>query len=250
MSDERAHRFLFYAGEAAPSSETVEVTGAEHHHMTRVLRMPLGEIVYATNGRGLILRCRIESLDGSAGRLGVLGVEERLENPRPVTLALAVLRKDAFERAVEQCTELGITACLPFVSERSHLKSYTASFIDRLRRVAFSAAKQSFRSLIPEIEAPVAFEDLLSRVRGAALALVGDAEGETRIGPSSGGPLVLIVGPEGGLSGAERAALGESGARFAAVSRHRLRSETAAAALVCTALGGESIDTRRGILLD
>jgi 16S rRNA (uracil1498-N3)-methyltransferase len=238
MSGDTGHRFLFYASEAAPASVSVEVTGDEYHHMARVLRLPVGEVAYVTNGRGVILRCRIEEFSRGATRLSVLGVEEDAPHPRPVTLALALLRKEAFERAVEQCTELGITECLPFVSERSHLKGYSAAFVDRLRRVALSAAKQSFRSYVPGIADAVAFEHLLPRVREATLAVVGDEGGGPLGAVPSRGDILVIVGPEGGLVPSERARLSSAGAVLSRVSDHRLRSGTAAAALVAAALSG------------
>ncbi len=238
MNGESAHRFLFYSSEVDASSESIDMTGDEHHHITHVLRMPVGEIVYVTSGRGVIVRCRIEKSGRRATRLKVLGIEETHAPLRSVTLALAALRKEAFERAVEQCTQLGVTTCLPFVCERSHVKRYSAAFIDRLRRVAVSAAKQSFRPLFPEIESAIAFDELLPRVGATSIAVVGDTDGQPLERLSSGGSLMVIVGPEGGLTGSERAALAASGARFVSVSRNRLRSETAAVALVSVALAG------------
>ena len=240
MNGDCAHRFLFYASQASPSSESIELTGGEHHHMTRVLRMSEGETVYVTNGRGIILRCRIDRLDRRSARLGVVGVEEDRPHPHQLTLALSLLRKDAFERAVEQCTELGITRCWPFVAERSHIKGYSAKFLDRLRRVAFSAAKQSFRSFIPEIGPAISFDELLGYASRAAFVVVGDEDSPPLGRPRFDGEFMMIVGPEGGLAGRERAALAESGARFASVSPHRLRSETAAVALLSSVLAGGS----------
>jgi 16S rRNA (uracil1498-N3)-methyltransferase len=246
MKDEPAHRFLFFSGEAEASSESIDIAGADHHHMTRVLRMRAGAVVYLTNGRGLMLRCRIEEPGRRATRLGVLGVEEHIETVRQVTLALAMLRKDAFERAIEQCTELGVTTCVPFLSERCHIKRYSDAFVDRLRRVAVSAAKQSFRSLFPGVESPIEFDVLVGRVRGARAAIVGDAEASPLQAPSPGESLMVIVGPEGGLTEGERASLTGVGGRLVSVSRHRLRSETAAVALLSVALAGEAGGKTRG----
>lgn len=246
MNADSGHRFLFYAEGAAPFSESIEIAGDEHHHMTRVLRTPVGATAYVTNGRGVILRCRIEEVSRRTARLVVLGVEEDEPHPRSVTLALALLRKDAFERAVEQCTELGITVCLPFVSERSHVKSYTEAYIERLRRVALSAAKQSFRSHVPRVEGPAGFGEVLRRAREAAVAVAGDEGGEGLRPVPAAGDLVVIVGPEAGFAPSERDSLARSGAVFARASAYRLRSETAAAALISAALSGDPAAGSRG----
>jgi 16S rRNA (uracil1498-N3)-methyltransferase len=246
MSGDPSHRFLFYSGEASASSDIIVIAGDEHHHMTRVLRMSPGEMVYVTNGRGVIACCRIEEIDRRTARLRVVSVEEDRPRARPVTLALALLRKDAFERAVEQCTEIGITACLPFVSERSHLRIYSNAFVERLQRLSFAAAKQSFRSWIPDIERPVPFDELLSRAAKTPLVLVGDEAGEAAGALPNSGAVIVIVGPEGGLSERERHALAGSGARFVRVGPNRLRSETAAVALLSLAIAGDARTRKPG----
>lgn len=235
MSADPAHRFLFYASDLEPSSERVVLTGDEHHHVSRVLRMPPGETVYVTNGRGMIARCRISESISRGTRLVIDGVEEDNPNPRSVTLALALLKKDAFVRAVDQCTELGITRCIPFESEKTHIKRYSPVFIDRLRRVALSAMKQSFRSVLPDIDSATRFDDLLARAQETAVVMVGDSTAGSPGVVADDRPLMIVVGPEGGLTDRERGALGAVGARAVSVSPFRLRSETAAASLVALA---------------
>jgi len=144
----------------------------------------------------------------------------------------------AFERAVEQCTELGITAFVPFISERSHLQSYSGAFVERLRRLSCSAAKQAFRPTVPSVETPIPFEALLARASSAQV-LLADESGEALGDIAGTGPLMLLVGPESGLASSEEKALVDVGARKIRVSRRRLRSETAAAALVSIALASE-----------
>lgn len=231
-----AHRFLFYAGDLEPSNRSIELEGDECHHLSRVVRMGVGETVYATNGRGTLARCRIDESTRNAARLSVLEIEESDLPERTVTLALALLRKDAFERAIEQCTELGITSLVPFVSRKSHVQRYSPEFIVRLRRIALAAMKQSFRSFLPEVEAVAEFDDVVARVRGAGVAIVGDSGGDSLGGELPPGPLVIVVGPEGGFADEERVRLGEAGARPVRASQHRLRSETAAVSLVALAL--------------
>lgn len=198
--------------------------------------MGVGETVYATNGRGALARCRIEESTRNAATLTVLEVEESGIPERTVTLALALLRKDAFERAVEQCTELGITSFVPFVSRKSHVQRYSPEFVVRLRRIALAAMKQSFRSFLPEVEAAAEFDDVIARARGAGVAIVGDSGGDPVGGALPRGPLVIVVGPEGGFTDEERVRLREALVRPVRASQNRLRSETAAAILVAFAL--------------
>lgn len=236
MQEPNAHRFLFYTDRLDARSRSVDLEGDEFHHLSRVLRMTKGETAYATDGRGLLARCRLERLARGSAELSVLEIGETAPPKRPVVLALALLRKDSFERAIEQCTELGIAACVPFVSERSHVRGYSPEFMMRLRKIALAAMKQSFRVFLPEIEEVADFDAVASRVRESSWAVLGDAGGETPdFGPAKEA-LWIVVGPEGGLSEDERARLGEAGVRPVRVSLNRLRSETAAASLVALAL--------------
>ena len=247
MGEPNAHRFLFYAPLLGESSSVIDLEGEEFHHLSRVLRMSPGEVAYATNGRGVLARCRVDHLSRRTARLAVLDAEAVAPGPR-VWLALALLRKEAFERAVEQCTELGISGCLPFVSERSHVRRYSSEFMVRLRRIALSAMKQSYRTYLPDVEDVTGFDDLAVRLRASTRIFLGDSDGAAPaavLGGSGGAggepgpteaPLWIVIGPEGGLSADERARLNEAGVRPVRISRNRLRSETAAAVLAAFAL--------------
>jgi 16S rRNA (uracil1498-N3)-methyltransferase len=236
MRESDAHRFLFYAERLDARSRSVEIAGDEFHHLSRVLRMKSGEFAYATNGRGLLARCRLERLGREAAELEVIEVRVTAPRARRVVLALALLRKESFERAVEQCTELGIAACVPFVSERSRVSAYSREFMVRLRRIALAAMKQSFRLFLPEIEEAAPFDDVITRLGASPRAVVGDARGGVPdFGPEEGA-VWIVVGPEGGLSEDERARLVRANVRPVRVSSNRLRSETAAASLTALAL--------------
>jgi 16S rRNA (uracil1498-N3)-methyltransferase len=149
-----------------------------------------------------------------------------------MVLALGCLRKDAFEQAVKQCTELGMDRCVPFASEKSHFKDYGSGYFDRLRRVTLSAMKQSFRTTLPVVEPVCGFDELVTRLRDSDAVIVGDPDGGRLTGCPRLGVVTLIVGPEGGLTRGERDALSGVGSTVVSISHNRLRSETAAAALV------------------
>jgi 16S rRNA (uracil1498-N3)-methyltransferase len=239
MGSDSSHRFLFFESSLDARSPNVELEGDEYRHLARVLRIPVGETVYVTNGRGLIVECRVEDIDKQRARLRVTGVEVENTSRRGATLALACLKKDAFEKAVEQCTELGVSTIVPFVSKKTHLRGYSRAFFTRLERIALSAIKQSFRSVLPDIRMAIPYDDLIEMVRQSNPALVGDAEGKP-IGPSAGdGQPLIIVGPEGGFTDDERNGLAAAGGELVSVSRFRLRSETAAAAMAAIVMSSD-----------
>ena len=231
MSGGPSHDFLFFCPDLVPGSQTLELDGDEHHHAARVLRVGAGDTLYVTNGQGIIARCRIETVGKRATRLTVTeSKKEQTSGPR-TTLALGCLKKDAFETAFKQCTELGIESCIPFASEKSHLKDYGPAFLERLRRMAVAAMKQSFRATLPSVEPAVGFGELVERLRRSDLVVVGDPEGRRLEKLPERSEVTIVVGPEPGLTAGERQVLGELSAIFVAVSSRRLRAETAAVAL-------------------
>jgi len=226
-----SHRFLFYDADTAAESATVTLSGDEHHHLAHALRYSPGDVVHVTNGRGLIVECRVEAVGRSTTVAEVVSVVEDNPPEHELVLALGAIKKDRFEQAFEQCVELGITRCVPFVSDNAHMRSYSSRFLSRLHKIAVSAIKQSYRSYLPHIGEPISFDQLLSAANKMTRVVVGDRAAPPAR-PRGDEDTLLVVGPEAGLTDEETLALESAGAEFAGVSRHRLRSETAAVALV------------------
>lgn len=231
MRTRHPHDFVFYTPGLEHNARTVDIVGEEHHHLSRVLRMSSGETVHVSDGRGIIARCRIEEVTPGNTRLRVEEVVDDRTSESPLVLALALLKKDAYAQAVEQCTELGVTRFMPFVAATTHVKDYAQAYLERLRRIALSAMKQSFRAILPVVDEPVSFDTLIERARDFACVVVGDAGAPRPVARVRPRPLLIVVGPEGGLSDEERDRLVEAGGERVAVSDHRLRSATAAVVL-------------------
>jgi 16S rRNA (uracil1498-N3)-methyltransferase len=228
---EESHRFLHYSTSLDAKARECELTGEEHHHVSRVLRMRPGDATFVTNGRGVIAECIVDS---SGGGRTLLTVERVLDTETAVpelTLAAAVLKKDAFEQIVRQCTELGVTRFIPYHAEKCHLPGYSRRFAERLGKIAVEAMKQSFRAWLPVIEEARTFADLAGAVDRYDGVVVGDPDAPPLVG-TAGVRVLVVVGPEAGLSAAETGRLRDTGCMFASAGPGRLRSETAAAALV------------------
>jgi len=231
MPHHDAHDFLFLVEGIGEDGCKFDLTGEEHRHLSRVLRKQVGDEVYVTDGRGRIVRCRIRESDRDLSRLEQLGPVPVRARLQPLYLALACIKKERFERAVAQCTELGVTRFIPFLSQKTQLKAYPDNFIKRLNKITQAAMKQSFQSFLPTIDPVISFEELAEWVEPAGLAVVGENDAPPFSRPGRTGHILLIVGPEGGLSGPERDRLASAGAIFASSSPNRLRSETAAVSM-------------------
>jgi 16S rRNA (uracil1498-N3)-methyltransferase len=230
-----SHRFLFYDPDTKATDATITLEGVEHHHLARVLRVRPGEDAFVTDGRGLMAECTVETVGPESTVLAVRKAQREADPPE-VTLALALLKKDRFAQALEQTVELGATRCLPFSAECSKVDRYGSQTLARLRRVAVAAMKQSFRPWLTRVEEPVGLDGVLAAAGEADDVVVGMQGGQRWSAQTPARHTLAVVGPEAGFAPGEAEALRGAGGRLVSVSRHRLRSETAAVALVAAIL--------------
>jgi 16S rRNA (uracil1498-N3)-methyltransferase len=166
---------------------------------------------------------------------------EKLEAPVAgvrLILCAALVKFDRFEWMIEKATELGVAEIVPFEAARSErgLDRAAEKRVERWRRIALEASQQSRRSHLPEVRAPVAFEDVIKQAAGwryvldeepggvALASAVPDAERRAE------DSVALMIGPEGGWTDAERAAFVAAGWTRVSLGPLILRSETAALA--------------------
>jgi 16S rRNA (uracil1498-N3)-methyltransferase len=223
------HRF--YAGPDTPLHAGSETTlaGEQAHRIARVLRMQPGARL-ALFSEEREFECELVSLQP---RVCVRLLEEvPAQSPqRELVLYQALIRPNRFEWLIEKLTELGVSAIVPLLSERTTVRpsEIGATRLERWRRIAVEAAEQCGRRRVPTIEAPVSFTAALTQARGCIVfAWEGMRGGETPAADNEGGPIALFVGPEGGWSAAEADHARAAGARFAGLGPNLLRAETAA----------------------
>lgn len=208
----------------------------EQHHL-RVRRAADGDEVRLRDGAGLVGTGRLVA----SARSWLVDVEavERRAPPAPLTLAIGAGDRERFGWLVEKAVELGVTAVVPVETERTGgvATRLRDSHLVKLRRRALEAIKQCGAAWALEVEAPVTLSEFMAR-NAAGLRWLADATGSATPPRLDGGPVTVVIGPEGGLSDAERNALAAAGYRPMVLARHTLRFETAAlaaAASVATA---------------
>ncbi len=204
----------------------VEASGNQAHYLAHVMRRATGDVVLLFNGRDGEWRARIAQL---GKRSALLTPESQVRGQAPgadLWLAFAPLKRDATDLVVRQATELGASALLPVLTERTNTARINQ---DRLLAIAIEAAEQCERLSLPEIRPPVSLPALLAawpegRLLAAAIERAGPAAPPTEAG-------ALLIGPEGGFAPAEIDALRRT--RFVApicLGPLVLRAETAAVA--------------------
>lgn len=210
----------------------------------RALRLDVGSEITAIVGPG---RERVATVLAIEKRATKLRLDAELPaiaaDPRhALVLATALADLGRMDLVVEKATELGATAVWPFVAERSQMRQLSPGRVDRWLRVGRAACEQCGRTVPPEIRAPLSFEQLGEHV-GSSRTLVLHPDGRTDPPPLAGDAdtVIVIIGPEGGLTPRETSALAERGAILCSLGPRILRFETAAiAALVWVAAGRAS----------
>jgi 16S rRNA (uracil1498-N3)-methyltransferase len=216
-------------------------------HVARVLRLGAGDPLVLFNGDGHDYAATIIE----AGKRQVsVSISARTavasESPLPLVLAQAVARGEKMDLIVQKATELGVSAIVPLLTERSEVKLDADRAAKRLahwRAVIASACEQSGRAVLPSIDAPQLLAAWLDRLDSGALRLALLPDGSLRareLAPTLDGAL-LVVGPEGGLGERDVAALRAHGFQGLQLGPRILRTETAglAALAALQALHGD-----------
>lgn len=233
---------LFVVDPAQIDADTVLLDGREGHHAADVRRLRPGEAVEVTDGFGTRLTCHVRDVTRGQVTLDVLGrVHETAPRPR-VEVAQALIKHDSAERALAGMTEVGVDAIIPWAA-RHCVVSWTGDRVERgLRRwrsTVAEAAKQSRRAWLPEVSDPVTTDQLAQRVGAVDLALLLDVDAADPLGTvevPDDATVLLIVGPEGGLTHEESARVVHAGARPVHLGPSVLRSATAATAATAALL--------------
>ncbi len=219
----------------------VVIDGPEGHHAIRVARVREGDFVRLIDGRGSEAIARVERTSSSSIEADILDARTRSRDEGVrLTVAQSLLKGRSFDEIVRRCAELGVAAIVPLVTERTAAGvdgRVDAKRIERWEGIAAAAVKQSRGVFLPRIEAARNLSEIGALARGSDLALVAwEEEGaaslrETLRGARGARTAVLVVGPEGGLTPAEIAALAGHGARSVSVGRRILKADWAAAAI-------------------
>jgi 16S rRNA (uracil1498-N3)-methyltransferase len=224
---------VFLAAPADLAGDVITLRGPEGRHASTVRRLMPGERVRVTDGAGAAADCLVVAT--RPGELD-LSVQERRCEPRPepeITVLQAIPKGDRGELAVELLTEAGADTIVPWAAERCVAVwrgDRAAKSRARWESAAGQAARQSRRTWFPQVTDQADLAAAVRRVKAAALAVVLDPAAATSLAGldlPAHGEIVLAVGPEGGISPAETAALAEAGAVAARLGPTVLRASSA-----------------------
>ena len=213
----------------------------EAEHLTRVLRLSVGDTVNVFDGRGHEFLARVSTAARRDVALQVVSrVEAAAESPVAITLAQAVLKGDKMDDVIRDAVMLGVIAIQPIVTKRAEATVAAllrGARVERWRRVALASVKQSGRAVLPEIRTPLTLEVWLGDPRPALTMMLVEpaaAAGVESLAFLRGQPApedaAILVGPEGGWVEAELEMARTRGIRLATFGPRTLRADAVAVA--------------------
>jgi 16S rRNA (uracil1498-N3)-methyltransferase len=232
---------VFLVPPGALTAGVMALTGPEGHHAAAVRRLRPGERADVSDGAGTLAEGVVTGVGKDSVTLDIHAVHT-VPPPQPrLAVAQALPKGDRGELAVELMTEIGVDAVIPWAAARSITKWQAergAKALAKWRATAREAAKQSRRAWLPEVTDLASTAALAKRVPAAyAIVLEADAPAKLHELPlPQAGEVLLLVGPEGGISPAERAILRDAGAIEARLGPPVLRTSTAGAAAAAVLL--------------
>lgn len=237
------HRF--FAPALDPGDETVTLPKDEAEHLTRVLRLGVGDMVAVFDGRGHEFSARVIAASRRDARVQLIArVEAAAEPAVALTLAQAVIKGDKMDDVVRDAVMLGVAAVQPLVTSRTEAtvaQLTNGTRLERWRRVALASAKQSKRAVLPDVRRPLTLESFLQDPPASLMLMLvepgaGGGEDVESLSALRGQPVpqdaTVFVGPEGGWAESELAGARAHGVRLVTIGHRTLRADATPVAAI------------------
>ena len=219
----------------------IQITGDKARYLTSVLRCKKGDELIVFDGKGSCLKTKIVNIQGKAVGIEVL---ERIpceaDSPAHITLVQGLLKGEKMDLIIQKTTELGVTEIIPAMTERCQVRATRK--LDRWKKIAQEASRQSGRGIIPVIHSVVALESVFKtypsqeKICGFVFYEEGGMDLSRAMqqirSPNRSSSVQIFIGPEGGYTSEEIARARERGLIVTSFGRRILRAETAAIAAV------------------
>lgn len=227
----------FYIDKQDVSDNLLIVKGDVCHHITRVLRMRVGDSLRFSDNEDTYYEGVIEEIAKDALTVTVKRCVAITDEPRlDVTLIQCLPRGDKMDQILQKGTELGVRRVIPVESENSQirLKNKKAEKQSRWQKIAASAAEQCGRGVIPQVALPCSLKEALASLDGETEILFcyeqenhGSFRKTAELLQQKTTKIALVIGPEGGFSPSEAEAIIACGGYSVTMGKRILRTETA-----------------------
>ncbi len=214
-------------------------------HITRVLRMNIGDEILIFDGSGTEYTARLVEIAEKRCLAEILSSEKSAQEPQTRVVIYQCLPKSGkMESIIQKSVELGAYAIVPVASERCVTKldggKREAEKLKRWNKVSVTAAKQCGRGILPEVRSCLSFKAAVGELKDCGLALMpyevlghdGVSNLKDILKSSDAETIGVIIGPEGGFSDAEARLAEDCGITFVGLGRRILRTETVSSAML------------------
>lgn len=231
--------YQFFVEPGQIQGKEILIRGSDVNHIKNVLRMRVGEELAVSNGvDGREYRCGIIALEDEVIRCELRFIkEDGVELPSRIYLFQGLPKADKMELIVQKAVELGAYQVIPVATRRSVVKleeKKAAARVSRWQAIAESAAKQSKRRVIPQVQQVMNWQQALDYAKEIPVKLIpyelAEDMGRTRElleGLEPGQDIAVFIGPEGGFEETEIARAMEAGVLPITLGKRILRTETA-----------------------
>lgn len=227
----------FYIDKSDITENNATITGEEAGHISRVLRMKKGDKVTLCDGEGYFYEAILSDFSDKSVSAEIISSRKAETEPEvKLTIFQGVPKNPKLETIVQKLTEIGAVKIVPVDTKRAVAKLDKSAKIDRLRKIAREAAKQSKRGIVPEVEDSMSFKKAVEMASEAELSIIAyEEEVETSLKAALSGKnpktVSVMIGPEGGFEKEEVELAKEKGIISVTLGKRILRTETAPLAI-------------------
>ena len=226
--------------------ETMDITGPDAHHISKVLRMQVGDTLQIVSLDQICALMKIQAITSEQVTINLVEkIEENHEPSVKIILAQGLPKSDKMDVIVQKAVELGVSVICPVAMENSVVRLDTAKGEKkqlRWQKIAAEAAKQSKRDIVPQVMVPTSLTQILNEYKDVTTKIVAyEVEDKRSLKevlqkPGNLTDILLLIGPEGGISKEELELAQGAGMTAVSLGRRILRTETAGLAAIAAIL--------------
>ncbi len=234
------HRFFVLPEQI--NNGCITITGDDLRHLSKVLRLREGDAITVCDSQGTDYNCKINKISKTEAIAAILGsCTSNSEPPINVTIYQGLPKSDKMDYIVQKCVELGAVKIVPVITKRAVAIPHDESKkIARWQKIAFEAAKQCGRGILPEVSGCVTFEQAVEAIsQSDALNLIpyeNEKCSKLRDALTSKNNINILIGPEGGFDEAEIELAMSKNIKPVTLGPRILRTETAPLAVLAAVM--------------
>lgn len=232
MTTDYPHYESFYVSPHHVTENKIVLADEEVHHLARVKRHKIGDIIWAVDGMGVMYEAELVFVSKTRAEGRIIRIRRRVGEPvMELTLAQAMIKGERFDWLVEKSVEIGVHRLIPLITEKTMVRAGSGK-LERWSRIALGAMKQCGRSRLTEITEPKILKQVCALGADCSFRFIAHAGCSRPVEISRSAGLlpikgICLVGPEGGFTDGEIGMAEDNGFMPVSLGPRRLRSETA-----------------------